>query len=137
VVTTVPPALTFVVWLVLLAIAGVTGRHPIWNLAPKNLSEAAAFRDAVAVVRYLNRGDDIDRAAPVRNGIVGTEDANLTPIEAAAAAQDEAMVHMLFSLGASPDALVWQRAWCLSDTARVREAIEQRQPPGAAAAPCP
>ena len=105
-------------------------------MAPNNLPEAAAFRDPVAVVRYVNRREDIDRAAPVRNGIVGTADANLTPIEAAAAARDDAMVHMLFSLGASPDAMVWQRAWCISDTATVREALERRRPPGVAAAPC-
>jgi hypothetical protein len=136
-VTTVPPVLTFVAWLVLLTIAGVTGRHPIWNVAPENLPEAAAFRDPVAVVRYVNRGEDIDRPARVRNGIVGTADANLTPIEAAAAAQDDAMVHMLFGLGASPDVFVWQRAWCISDTARVREELERSRPPGVTAAPCP
>jgi hypothetical protein len=136
-VTTVPPVLTFVAWLVMLSVAGITGRHPIWNVAPKNLAEAAAFRDPVAVVRYANRGEAIDRAAPVRNGIVGTADANLTPIEAAAAAQDATMVHMLFSLGAAPDARVWQRAWCSSDTPEVREALERKRPAGSTPAPCP
>jgi hypothetical protein len=136
-VMTLPPAMTFVGWLTLLAIAGITGRHPIWSLAPENLPEAAAFRDPVAVVRHLARGENIDRAEHVRTGIVRTDDASLTPIEAAAAAGDEAMVHMLFSLGASPDPTVWQRAWCLSGVAAVRDELERGRPPDAAPALCP
>jgi len=132
-----PPTLTFVAWLTLLAVAGVTGRHPIWNLAPENLPEAAAFRDPAAVLRHLARGEDIDRADHVRAGIVRTDDAILTPIEAAAAAGDEAMVHMLFSLGASPHPTVWLRAWCLTGVATVRDELERGRPPDTTPALCP
>jgi hypothetical protein len=135
-VMTLPPALTFVGWLALLAIAGITGRHPIWSLAPENLPEAAAFRDPVAVVRHLARGENIDRAERVRAGIVQPDAANLTPIEAAAAAQDESMVQMMFNLGAAPEPMVWQRAWCISDSAAVRNALERRRPSGADPALC-
>jgi len=133
----VPPSLVFVGWLSLLAIAGITGRHPIWNVTPENLSEAAAFGDAVAVVRHLARGEGINHAARVRAGMGTSGDEDMTPIEAAAAAADEAMVSMLLNLGATPDAAVWQRAWCISETAQVREALERGRPRGVVPALCP
>ena len=132
-----PPSLVFVTWLSLLGIASITGRHPIWSTTPENLSEAAAFGDSVAVRRYLTRGERIDRAAQVRAGMGRGADTILTPIEAAAAAEDEDMVNMLFNLGAAPDATVWHRAWCVSETAGVREALERGRPPGAVPTSCP
>jgi hypothetical protein len=131
-----PPALVFVGWAGLLAAAGVSGRHPIWNIAPANLAEAAAFRDPAAIVRLVRRGESINRPARVRAGI-GTGAAELTPVEAAVAAGDSAIVSMLFNLGAAPDRAVWQRAWCASETASVREALERGRPPGVVAALCP
>jgi hypothetical protein len=80
-----PPSLVFVGWLSLLGIAGITGRHPIWSITPENLPEAAAFRDPVAVVQHLARGEHIDRAAHVRTGMGRPDRSSLTPIEAAAA----------------------------------------------------
>jgi len=126
-----PPVLAFAGWIIVLATAAVTGRHPIWSLEPRNLPEAVAFRDAGAVVRRIERGEDPNRAAEVRAGVVLSETARLTPIEAAAAARQGEMVQLLFDLGASPDAIVWQRAWCISDASAVREVLEANRPPGA------
>ena len=126
-----PPILAFSAWLTMLALAAVTGRHPIWSLEPQNLPEAAAFRDAADVVRRVARGEDLNRAGDVRAGIVLPESASLTPLEAAAAAREGEMVQMLLNLGASPDASVWQRAWCISDASAVREVLEAHRSPGA------
>lgn len=126
-----PPILAFGGWMAVLAIAAVTGRHPIWDLEPRNLPEAVAFRDAAAVVRRAERGEDLNRAAEVRTLIVPSETVTLTPIEAAAVARQGELVQLLLDLGASPDAIVWQRAWCISDATSVREALDALRPPGA------
>ena len=126
-----PSILVFTGWTAMLAIAAVTGRHPIWSLEPRNLPEAVAFRDPGAVVRRIDSGEDPNRAAEVRAGVALDETASLTPIEAAAAARQGEMVQLLLDLGASPDATVWQRAWCISDASAVRDVLETHRPPGA------
>lgn len=126
-----PPILTFGGWMAALAITAVTGHHPIWDLEPRNLPEAVAFRDAAAVVRRAARGEDLNRAAEVRTLIVPSETVTLTPIEAAAVARQGELVQLLVDLGASPDAIVWQRAWCISDATSVREVLDALRPPGA------
>lgn len=126
-----PPILAFVGWMAVLAITAVTGHHPIWNLEPRNLPEAVAFRDAAALVRRVERGEDVNRAADVRTLEVLDETVTLTPIEAAAVARQGELVQLLLDLGASPDAVVWQRAWCVSDATSVREALDALRPPGA------
>ena len=127
----VPPALTVVAWLSTLAIAAVTGTHPIWSFVPHNLAEAAAFRDGGAVVRFVTEGHDINAAGEVRGGVVKDETLTLTPIEAAAAARQREMVQVLLELGAAPDAAVWQRAYCISDADSVRELLRSIRPPDA------
>jgi len=126
-----PPILAFTWWIAMLAIAAVTGRHPIWSLEARNLPEAVAFRDSGAAVRRVERGEDPNRAAEVRARVVLDETADLTPIEAAAATRQGEMVQLLLDLGASPDATVWQRAWCISDASAVRDVLEAHRPPGA------
>ena len=129
-----PPILTFVGWIVILAVTALIGHHPIWNLEPRNLPEAVAFRDVAVVVRRVERGEDLNRAGEVRAGVVLPETASLTPLEAAAAAREGGLGQLLLDLGASPDAIVWQRAWCISDAKSVRDALNVRRPPGATAA---
>ena len=126
-----PPILTFAGWMAMLAVTAVAGRHPIWNLEPRNLPEAVAFRDAAAVVRRVERGEDPNRAGDVRAGAVLPEATSLTPVEVAAAARQGEMVQLLLDLGASPDRSVWQRAWCISDASAVREVLEAHRPAGA------
>ena len=126
-----PPILTFAGWMAILAVTAVTGRHPIWNLDARNLPEAVAFRDAAAVVRRVERGEDPNRAGDVRAGAVLPEATSLTPVEVAAAARQGEMVQLLLDLGASPDRSVWQRAWCISDASAVREVLEAHRPAGA------
>lgn len=125
------PILAAIAWLAVLAIADITGRHPIWNLEPHNLPEAVAFRDVGAVVRRIEAGEDPNRPAEVRPGVILPEPATLTPLEAAAASRQAEMIQLLLDLGASVDANVWQRAWCLSNEPGVRAVLEAHRPPGA------
>jgi hypothetical protein len=127
----VPPVCAALAWIATLALAGVTGTHPIWSLTARNLAEAAAFRDGGAVVRFVEAGHDINQPGEVRGGVVRSETTMLTPVEAAAAARQREMLQVLLDLGASPDAIVWQRAYCISDADSVRELLISNRPPGA------
>ena len=128
----IPPILAAIAWLAVLAIGGLAGRHPIWNLEPRNLAEAVAFRDAGAVIRRVDAGEDPDRPAEVRARVILPESATLTPLEAAAASRQAEMVQLLLELGASLDANVWQRAWCISNEPGVRSVLASHRPAGAA-----
>lgn len=128
----VPPILVTIAWLAILAIGGLTGRHPIWNLQPRNLAEAVAFRDAGAVIRRIDAGEDPDRPAEVRASVILPESATLTPIEAAAASRQAEMILLLLDLGASLDATVWQRAWCISNEPGVQSVLASNRPVDAA-----
>jgi hypothetical protein len=128
----VPPVCAAGAWIAVLTIAGVTDRHPVWNLTPRNVAEAAAFRDGAAVVRFVLSGSNLNASGDVRAGIIRSEAAVLTPVEAAAAARQAEMLQLLMDLGASPDASVWQRAYCISDADSVREVLAKHRPAGAA-----
>jgi hypothetical protein len=126
-----PPVLGAVTWLVALALTGATGTHPVWDLQPRNLAEAAAFRDSGALVRLIDAGADPNRPAEVRGGVILPASATLVPIEAAAASREVEMVRLLLDLGASPDADAWQRAWCISDAQSVRDLLAAHRPESA------
>lgn len=123
-----PPASAATLWVAVVAITAVTGQHPLWNLQPRNLAEAAALQDGAAVVRLVEQRADINRPGDVRAGMVLPAQATLTPIEAAAATREREMVQLLLDLGASPDATVWHRAFCISDADGVRELLAQHRP---------
>ena len=127
----IPPVLGMIAWLAVLAMTGVSGHHPILDLQPRNLSEAAAFRDSGAIVRRVNAGEDPNRPGEVRAGVILPATATLAPIEAAAASRQAETVQLLLDLGASPDADSWQRAWCISDFSDVRSLLELHRPDGA------
>lgn len=115
-----------VVWLAIVA-RGVD-RHPFLGIEPRNLAEAAAFRDGAAVVRRVQAGEDLERPAVVRAGIIGPEAVELTPLEAAAAQRRPEVIQLLMALGAAPDAQVWRRAWCISGDADVRALLDRHRP---------
>ena len=127
----IPPVLGVVAWLVVLAMTGFSDHHPIWNLQPRNLAEAAAFRDAGAVVRRVDAGEDPNRPGDVRAGVIQPTSTTLVPIAAAAAIREAGMVQLLLDLGASPDADSWQSAWCISDAPDVRSLLALHRPEGA------
>ena len=130
-VVAIPPVAAAVAWIGMLIATAVTGAHPIWSLAPGNIAEAAAMRDLGALVRFAGEGGDINRPAEVRGRLILDDAAALTPLEAAAGARDESLVAMVFELGATPDARVWNRAFCISDADRVRDILRAHRPEGA------
>ena len=127
----VPPACVAVLWTAMLAITAITGRHPVWGQQPENLVEAAVLQDGAAVIRFVEQHQDVNSAATVRAGVGSRNTRTLTPIEAAAATREPEMVQLLFDLGAAPDAVVWQRAFCISDADGVRERLDAHRPAGA------
>lgn len=126
-----PPLLGAIVWLGTLAVTGATGTHPVWELQPRNMAEAAAFRDSGALVRFVESGEDPNRPGEVRGAVIFSAPAMLFPIEAAAASREVGMVQLLLELGASPNADAWQRTWCISDAQSVRELLALHRPEGA------
>ena len=131
VLVSVPPALVAVAWLTLLTVSWTTGEHPIWSATPRNLTEAVALRYGAAVVRFVEHGEDPNRAGEIRRDLLPTQAKTLTPVEAAAGARDRDMLVVLIELGAVFDAPLWQRAWCISNAADVRQLLETYRPPGA------
>jgi hypothetical protein len=123
-----PPVCVAVLWVSVLAVTAITGTHPIWGQQPRNLAEAAALKDGAAVVRFVEQREDVNRAGEIRAGILSRAPQTLTPIEAAAAAREAEMVRLLLDLGATPDAIVWQRAFCISDAGGVRALLAEHRP---------
>ena len=126
-----PPLLAATAWVAVMAIVDITGRDPIWNLQPRNLAEAAAFRDTRAVVRSIDAGEDPDRPGEVRAGVILPASATLTPVEAAAVSGHAEMLQLLIDLGASLDANAWQRVWCIATESEVRSFLASYRPTGA------
>lgn len=127
-----PPVSVALLWVTVLAIAGITGQHPIWSLVPRNLTEAVIFRDRAAVVRLLNRREDINREAEIRRGAGRFGGTAITPLEAAVESREREMVELVFALGATPSPAVWQRAFCLADSDTVRTLLSAHRPAGSA-----
>jgi hypothetical protein len=127
----VPPISVAVLWVAVLATSAITGTHPIWNQQPQNLVEAAILQDGAAVIRFVEQQQDVNRPAEVRAGVMSRNARTLTPVEAAAATREAEMVQLLFDLGATPDAVVWQKAFCISDADSVRERLAAHRPDGA------
>jgi hypothetical protein len=125
-----PVAALAIGWLVVLAVA-LTGTHPIWDVRPRNLSEAAAFRDGGSVVRRVWRGDTPTTPAEVRAGFISEEPVTVTAIEAAVDARRPEIVQLLLDLGGTLDASAWHRAWCDTEDTDVRAVLEARRPAGA------
>ena len=123
----VPPIAGVLLWLGVL-VASAVSAHPIGPTQAANLAEAVALRDAAAVARYAEQGADINASAEVRARLVLDDAAMLTPIEAAAGARDEGLAQLLFDLGAAPDPVVWNRAFCISDADRVRDVLRKHRP---------
>jgi hypothetical protein len=127
----IPPILGAIAWLVVLAMTGISGSHPIWDLQPRNLAEAVAFRDAGGVVRRVAAGEDPNRPGEVRSGVIGRAPITLAPIVVAADIREAGMVQLLLDLGASPGADTWQLAWCTSDDPDARNLLSLHRPEGA------
>ena len=130
VLTTLPVATLALGWLGVLAISA-TGLHPIWDIRPRNLPEAAAFRDGGTVVRRVWRGERATTPAEVRAGVIADEPVTATAIEAAVDARRPEIVQLLLDLGATFDASSWNSAWCDTEDSDIRAVLAAHRPPDA------
>ena len=126
-----PAIAVVIVWAGLLVVTIATGVHPIWHLQPRNLAEATALRDGAAVIRRVEAGEDLNIRGEVREGLMNSEAATLTPIEAAALSGQPEMVQLLLDLGAMPDVEAWHHAFCEADDDNVRALLAPHRPAGA------
>ena len=99
----VPPLLLTIV-VAMTALAGAAGQHPQWHGAALNMSEAAAARDVATLAAMLDRGEDPNRARPVRPPLLDSTRPTLTPVEAGVLAGRLEVVHLLTTRGGVLDA---------------------------------
>jgi len=125
-----PVLILLAVWAVMVA-RSTSSAHPIWDISPINLSEAAAYRDAGAVLRRLWAGEDPSAPGVVRAGVLDGGDRAMTPLEAAARARRDELVLLLLQFGARPDRAAWLPLWCLTDDTEVRRRLIDLRPAGA------
>lgn len=122
-----PVVVLVAAWLLVLAVA-LAAEHPLWGLTPRNLAEAAAFRDGGAIVRGVWRGEDPAAPGEVRAGFISREPVIVTPLEAAARASREEIVRLLLDLGGPLDAAAWTRVWCSAEAPAVRAELAAVRP---------
>lgn len=94
------PGLTLIVATVIWLVMAVAGQHPFWRVEQQTLSEAVAARDFGEVGRLLAEGQDPNARYAIRAGLVGDRAVEMTPIEAAEAADLRELVPMLVYAGA-------------------------------------
>jgi len=130
-----PVVVLAVCWLAVLGWVLVDG-HPIWTVRPRNLAEAAAFRDGAEVVRRVSAGERISVPAEVRPGFIsGSAAVTVTPLEAAAKARRIEIIRLLLDLEPAVDPATWARAWCIEEDEGIRAALADSRP-GAATTEC-
>jgi hypothetical protein len=127
-----PAIAVAIAWITVLALA-VLWRHPMWGLTPRNLAEAAAFRDGAAIVQMVRQGHDINAAGEVREGFIARRPVVVTPLEAAVDGRRGEIVRLLLHLGASPDAATIARLWCRTDDSEIRTILKPPRPEDATA----
>jgi hypothetical protein len=107
------------------------GRYPMWPHQNVNLAEAAGVGDEAEVSRLIENGTDPNARYPVRGGLIFAVPVQLTPLEAATAADDDRMVTRLLLEGAHVDARTWSYLRCIAGGADVPRLLDELRPAGA------
>jgi len=105
---------------------------PMWPHRSVNLAEAAGARDESELVRLIEEGVDPNARYPVRPGLIAGHTMQLTPLEAAVASDDPAMVTRLLAKGVAMDAALWAYLRCIAPGERVRSVLDAHRPDDAA-----
>jgi hypothetical protein len=122
------PGCLMVVALAGALVVALFDRHPMWPHEPLNLAEAAAVRAEAEVVRLIEMGQSPDARYVVRSGLRFGHSTSLTPLEAAVANDDPAIVRRLLAMGAAMDGAEWTHLHCIADGERVRLALDEVKP---------
>jgi hypothetical protein len=127
------PGVAFFAVTMVLLVAAVLGRGPLWRSEPLTLSEAAALHDDADVLLLIGRGADPNAPGTIRPGMLRRDEIELTPLEAAVGARQERTVEFLLQYGAVVDAPSWTRLMCFAERLEapaVRAVLERQQPAG-------
>lgn len=91
-----------VVFVGVLAAAGVPPFGGFWPESDTNVAEAAALRDGARVRTLVQGGASVNDPQPIREGLLDGDDpaTRMTPLEAARAGGSEEMLGILRELGA-------------------------------------
>jgi hypothetical protein len=128
------PGVAFVAVTMVLLVAAVLGRGPLWRSEPLTLPEAAALHDDADVLLLIGRGADPNVPGTIRSGMLTRDEIELTPLEAAVGARQERTVELLLQYGAVIDAPSWTRLMCFAERLEapaVRAVLGRQQPAGA------
>jgi hypothetical protein len=109
----------------------VVDQSPMWPHQPVNLSEAAGSRDESELVRLIEDGVDPNARYPVRAGLIFGYPTRLTPLEAAVANDDPAVLTQLLAKGAAMTGPVWTQLRCIAKGERVPPVLDRLEPAGA------
>ena len=102
--------------------AGAFAGGGLWPARDETLSEAAATRNKAEAARLIALGEDPNRPAPVRAGLLpGGQSQVVTPIEAAILVRRPDMAKMLLDYGVSIDAEELRRLRCTSERLEDRD----------------
>ena len=117
----VAPALLLACASVAWSVGGYAGGG-LWPAIPATLSEAVATRDKGEAARLIATGEDPNRPARVRAGLLSDDAARLvTPFEAAIAVRRADMAQMLVDYGAQVDGSRLRALRCYSEPFRDAE----------------
>jgi hypothetical protein len=132
------PAAAWIFAVAALTLLGLGAYHPFMTPADLSLSEAAATRDHLEMLRQIRGGASLDTPARVRSGLVRPGEYVLTPLEAAVASGQVDTVQFLQHHGARMDATTVAGLICLADIQEDREmsAYLKGQAPPALAVDC-
>jgi hypothetical protein len=109
----------------------VFGEPPMWPRREVHLAEAAGTRDESEAVRLVESGADPNVRYPIGRGLIDGGPTELTPLEAAVANDDPAMLAQLLHHGATFDAPTWNRLRCIAEGQDVIVELDRRKPNGA------
>lgn len=102
--------------------AGGLAGGGLWPARDETLSEAAATRNKAEAARLIALGEDPNRPARVRAGLLpGGESGVVTPFEAAVAVRRPDMAQMLLDYGASLDSNQLRLLRCSSERLQDRD----------------
>ena len=111
-------------------IAGAITGHGLWPADQVTLPEAIATRNNAEALRLIAAGDDPNRRARVRDGLlVNGRDVVVSPVEAAVGAQRADSLRMLLANGATVDGQALRVLRCYErerQDAGVRDILDAR-----------
>jgi hypothetical protein len=113
-VATALPAVVLGVMTAGMLLMGLWGARPDGQVEPVNMSEAAALRDQATILVLMKNGEDPYARREIRADFLFNDRVELTPFEAAIAAERAEVMEILLWAAPRPAPAVWTRLRCLA-----------------------